>query len=140
MYLALFFILGFSSNLFAITPHVFIDGKVTYAVADVNGKICWTGKEKQDAIDHHNTNITSYTLVITNIIPTKFEINVATCSGKFSNHTDFVNSLSNKDALFEKIRTLKADYDLAVFLGDTNKIIDILQKLNALKEVYKSLM
>jgi len=139
----LIFIFFLAGSIWAESNTRFIDGKIQFATAVVNGKVCWTLAEKDAAIAEYDIMVKVGTdtaqAPITYYNATKYEIWAATASGKLNNYDDFKNLTTNKDTLFRQMKTIKQDHDLALELNDTQKINEHKQKFNSLKEIRDSI-
>ena len=119
-----------------------IDGKIQFPVAKVDGENVWTNPEKTQMISDKTKvavgTVTAYSPTITNITPTKFEVALSTIISEKMSRESF-ESLQTKDGLFEKMRSIKADLDLANDLGDIQRANLLNQKYSWLKTYYGSL-
>src|SRR3990167_10491083 len=78
--------LGLRANLYGASRMV--DGKVQFAVAEVNGVPAWTEAEK-DAMVANITAMSTVTLNVADYEPTAFEVSIATSGIRFSSHSDY---------------------------------------------------
>ena len=98
----IYVILAFlSQNSFAGIPARLVDGKVQFAAAEVNGMICWTLKQRDDAVA--GVSATTGTLSVIDYIPTNFEVTLTTSGFKFKNYSDFQLARDDKDYLQDKV-------------------------------------
>ena len=119
-----------------------LDGRVEFAVAKVDGEIAWTEVEKtkmtNDRMKIAVGTITAYSPTVESLTPAKYEIALSTIIAEKMNSEKFA-SLQTKDGLFEKMRTIKSDLDLANDIGDTQRAGLLKQKYDWLKTYYKGL-
>ena len=120
----------------ADTTSRLVDGIVQFAIATVNDERAWDSAHKQKLIDKYTEQGVPVTVV--DYTPTQTEIAISTNCGKFSNYTDWKES-NTKRGLYKKFRDLKAEYDIAVDLNDTDKIKELKQRYFYLKQVYQTL-
>ena len=83
----------FQVSLIYATPTKIVDGKVSFAVATVNGRVVWTEAEKQGIIDSYNAlpDTATVTVTVIDLSPTSEEVAVSTTIGKFSNYSDWIS-------------------------------------------------
>lgn len=101
---AFFLFFFFLSRIESATPTRLTDGKPEFAVATVNGMVCWTQKDRDDAVA--GVRATTGTLDVTNYTPSQFEVSVTTAGLKFSNYTDLERTLTEKKYLEDKLDDL----------------------------------
>ena len=75
------------------------------AVAEVNGKICFTEAEKNTAIAYVQNAGTEPLTV--NDFNDSFFVSVATSGIKFENNSDYLDAIANKDKLQDKLDDMK---------------------------------
>ena len=125
------------------TPSRMIDGKIQFAVSQVNGVTCWTTGEKQFQIDQYNLSSGSFPLVISDFALINYEINLATCTlsdprgNSFENYADFIQC-QTRQGLAKKIRTIRSFIDSSSDLP-VAELLDYLQRIRWLKAYYLSL-
>ena len=85
-----------------------VDGKIQFAVAQINGKIYWTTQERDDFLSAYASNGSSYTLNTVNFTPTNFEITVSTSGIAFANYSDAASCITDKDYLTDRLDDLRA--------------------------------
>lgn len=88
------------------SPSTLVDGKPKFAVATVNGKICWTQKEKDDEISHVNA-VGTRTATVQDFSLTPLETAIIAGDLQYENYSDFEKVLSEKQHLTDKISDIK---------------------------------
>lgn len=118
IFVFLLLVAGLSFNrAFAVTPSALKDGVVVFAMYDVNGEWVFE-EERKNEILVFNPNAQ-----VVNLNPTTFEMQVAQSGIKFSNYSDFVRCVENKEYLDDKILDLKpSEYKKKKNSIDTLKI------------------
>ena len=125
------------------TPSRMIDGKIQFAVSEVNGVTCWTTQDKQFQVDQYNLSSGSFPLVISDFALINYEINLATCvlsdssGNSFENHADFIQC-QTRQGLAKKIRTMRSFIESSSDLP-IGTLLDYLQRIRWLKSYYISL-
>lgn len=102
--LALLFVFGAASILHATEARL-RGGKIEFAVAKVNGIVCWTTQER-DALGDSFAKISTMTVTMEDLTPTPLEVQLSTGGLTYSNFSDFMSARDDKAALEAKLDDL----------------------------------
>lgn len=101
----------FCSTAFAVESRL-SNGKIEFAISDVGGQVCWTQKEKDDAISEADIFKATSPVTVTNFTPTEAEVNLSTCVLSFANYGEYRACVrGDKDVIEDKIRDLRRAID-----------------------------
>lgn len=101
--LLLFLLCVCSAPLWATTSR-WRDGKVEFIKHRVNGKDCWSIQERDAEVEKYNVSNATFPVVIEDLTPSAFE--AAAVNLYFSNYSEYVNTVSVKGAITDKIDDL----------------------------------
>ena len=87
------------------TPARWVDGKIQFAVATVDGQAVFSQSDKNEAISR-KAAYGKVAVVVDLPPPSEFEVNLSTSGLKFKNYTDFKSCAESKDSLDDKISDL----------------------------------
>ena len=123
-------VLFLSMAIFAATPARLKDGKIDFAVSTTDDKPAFTIEEENAMLNAD--------FVTKSVEPTINEVNIASCSLKFSNYSEYINCLTNKDSLKVKIVELRQRLNNSSDFNDA-ETADLQQRINWLKSYYQTL-
>ena len=103
----LFISLTIPSICFAITPFRIVNGKIEFAKGKTDDTLFWTQREIDDAEDTFTEFSSTSTKSVELVIPSNFEMSVATSGLTFQNYTDFEKCLKDKSYLTDKLSDIK---------------------------------
>ena len=132
-------ILTVTSPLFSQTPARMMDGYLQFVAWNADGNFFFTDAEK----DAYVNSITSFTPVVSAVVPEPYEVNLSTCikflDGRraYSNLSDWL-SCNTRAGLREKVKLLKQEYDQLADIDDVDKV-DAISRYRWLKSYYKGL-
>lgn len=130
IYLTFIFVCSLTALVRADGDSKYVDGKIQFPVATIDGKPVYTEPTLQDS---------SGTAVIADIVSDPAEEGLATYASAFiHSNTDFQN-LHTKDGLKPVLVSIKSQLEAAIDSGDNSWISAIQAQYDFLKQYYQSL-
>lgn len=124
-------ILSFADVSFAETPSVFVDGEIKFAIAELDGYPIFSQEEKDERSAELPVDIGTRAVMprINDLEPQKFEVNLATCIGKYDKDTNpagFVNytdwqECKTRRGLRKKLVILRQEFDASQDLSQADR-------------------
>lgn len=130
---------------YAETPSRIIDGKIEFAIADVDGITCWSESEKQKQLDSFvvRGGTSPLAATVVDYTPTQYEKFLSTSTIKFQNYSEFKSAIESKESLRNAYKKLEKDfaseYTAAIDLGDTNLATKLDNDFKNVREIMKAL-
>ncbi len=120
-------IIGFApSVLMAITPSALIEGKIVFAISTVGGRAAYTQAQKDALIADQGG-------AVVNLTPTFYELAVSTNISQWQNYSEFVDLLTSKAALTDRVLDLESDLLAYTDLQTRYPTVNVTPRVNKLK-------
>src|SRR3990167_7493343 len=78
------------------------DGEIEFVKYKVNGKDCFTDKERDAEVDKYNVSNATFSISIVAVPQDNYEVTLATCGIKYSNFSDFQMTRDDKNYAQDK--------------------------------------
>lgn len=113
--------------------------KVKFAVATVNDAAVYNQKDQDDTVVAATIN-TKTVPTVKSVTPSDVEVNVSTVVIKFSNYSDYLGCLTDKNIVRQKIQDIRKKLnELVDFPANDPEIVDLNQRIDWLKSYAKTL-